>query len=651
MKLLPKYEKIPAAAIKPLGWYKDILNLQAEGLTGAAGDIFPDLSASSAWLGGAGEAWERGPYYFDGLAPLSFLLENDTLSKKRDWWLEAIISSQREDGNFGPVRNPDWWPRMVVLKTLARYNESKKDERIIPFMVKYLRFQYQNIDIYPPHFWAKARALEAYEAIEYVYRQTNEPFLIDLATKLSAYMYDWVEVLSDYPYKKPMSTYVNRAIFKLGKFLLEPIDKISKASKRIKQPPNKKQAEVFGNLKLVRTIMLTHGVNLAMALKYPAVIGMLTGERKLLELSKKAYKGLMALHGTAIGLFTSDEHIMGTNPSQGIELCTVVEAMYSFEELLRLTGDIFYADLLEFLFYNALPATFTDDICAHQYVQQVNQIKVDKRSRQFFDTNKEANLLGVAPNFGCCMSNLHQGFTKIAECLLLKNAEELAVMVYAPYDIAGQGYSFSARGDYPFGDSMEYSFKSDIKLILKFRIPKYTTVQFVLNGKEIKPEIQGRYAIFSNGFDNGDVLSLQFCQQLAVVDNPDGSISIRYGSLLLAMPLDAKEFYIRGDRPFHFRGYKSTAKWQAAPLPNSINNAKIKYNGISSKPFSLDNPSLEVVLQGCRIDWREKKGSAAAVAASAASKGSIQIRLVPYGCTKLRITQFSHIESQEGECK
>ncbi len=46
-----------------------LLEAQASGLTGNVDDFWPDLS-NNAWHGGTGDAWERGPYFLDGLVPL-----------------------------------------------------------------------------------------------------------------------------------------------------------------------------------------------------------------------------------------------------------------------------------------------------------------------------------------------------------------------------------------------------------------------------------------------------------------------------------------------------------------------------------------------------------------------------------------------------
>ena len=54
--------------------------------------------------------------------------------------------------------------------------------------------------------------------------------------------------------------------------------------------------------------------------------------------------------------------LAGRSPSQGTELCTVAEAMYSLELLEGITGDARLGDRLEKLAFNAFPATFKKDM-------------------------------------------------------------------------------------------------------------------------------------------------------------------------------------------------------------------------------------------------------------------------------------------------
>ncbi len=124
------YIKLPLGSIKPEGWLKSQLQAQAEGLTGNIDDFWPDL-VNSSWRGGDGEAWERGPYFLDGLVPLAYLLDDEKLIKKVNSWIEPILSSSRDSGWYGPEKNKDRWPLAVANKVLMQYYEATADNRAL----------------------------------------------------------------------------------------------------------------------------------------------------------------------------------------------------------------------------------------------------------------------------------------------------------------------------------------------------------------------------------------------------------------------------------------------------------------------------------------------------------------------------------------
>lgn len=152
------YIGLPLGSIHARGWLEEMLLRQASGATGHMDTLYPEVMGKrNGWLGGDGDQWERGPYWIDGLLPLAYILDDEVLKAKVRPWIEWALSSQREDGYFGPARDypyepglqrdnsSDWWPRMVMLKILQQYWSATQDERVIDFMSAYFRYQLETI--------------------------------------------------------------------------------------------------------------------------------------------------------------------------------------------------------------------------------------------------------------------------------------------------------------------------------------------------------------------------------------------------------------------------------------------------------------------------------------------------------------------------
>ena len=98
------------------------------------------------------------------------------------------------------------------------------------------------------------------------------------------------------------------------------------------------------------------GVNVAMGIKLPAIYYHFTQKKEYLDSLKTGFTDLTLLHGLPNGMFSTDEDLHGNLPTQGTELCAIVEAMFSLEEIISITGDNSYADAVERIAFNTLPA-------------------------------------------------------------------------------------------------------------------------------------------------------------------------------------------------------------------------------------------------------------------------------------------------------
>jgi uncharacterized protein len=96
------FEPLPLSSIKPAGWLKDQLRIQADGLSGHLDEFWPDIK-ESAWFGGNAEGWERVPYWLDGLVPLAFVTGDPALKAKAASAVEYILAHQQADGWLGPI--------------------------------------------------------------------------------------------------------------------------------------------------------------------------------------------------------------------------------------------------------------------------------------------------------------------------------------------------------------------------------------------------------------------------------------------------------------------------------------------------------------------------------------------------------------------
>ena len=640
------YIELPLGSIQARGWLLEMLERQRSGITSSLDELYPQvMGIRNGWLGGDGDQWERGPYWIDGLLPLAYLLDDADLKSKVQPWIEWTLSSQREDGFFGPStdfsyekgvqrsNSKDWWPRMVMLKVLCQYYSATADERVISFMTNYFRYQLNTLPQTPLGnwtFWAEYRACENLQAVLWLYNITGDGWLLDLARLLHSQSIDYTHIFLD-----------------------------------------------TDNMKKTASI---HGVNLAQGLKEPVIYWQVQADEKYLNAVKKGLQDIRDYNGIPNGMFGADELLHGNNPTQGSELCTAVELMYSLEQMIRITGDTEYADLLEKIAYNALPAQISDDFTSRQYFQQANQVLVTRNIHNFDINHGETDLVfGLLTGYPCCTSNLHQGWPKFTGNLWYATPEGgLAALTYAPSQVRAlvcgrTEVQITEDTHYPMDGhiclTVNYKDKTTKAIFpLKLRIPSWSKgALLTVNGEPVSNTDPGTIAVIDRIWQDGDKVELTLPMEVSIQEWYECSVSVERGPLVFALKIG--EEWVRKEFEDPASIYGKTY-WEVYPLS--------KWNYGLMK-FDRKNPSgaFEVLIDKEKMvsDWYWNPESAPVIIKAKAKEipswqlynhmagplpyGNMTyglgtedlpvetVTLIPYGCTTLRISEFPVINEKD----
>lgn len=607
----PKYKFLTTNEINPTGWLKKQLEIQANGLCGNLDKVWPDVR-DSAWIGRDREGWERVPYWLDGFIPLAYLLGNEDMISRAKKYIDAIISVQKDDGWICPCAdneraNYDTWAVLLICKVLCLYCDCSRDNSVIKVIEKCLKQFNSHINHNTLRNWGVARWFEGLISIYWLYEKTGEKWLLALAKKLRVQGFDWRNLFETY--------------------LLDDCTD---------------EWEYY-----------SHVVNIAMMLKSEALWS-LFGECDAEEFANIALEYLDKKHGTIIGHFNGDENLSGNSPIQGAELCSIVELMYSYEILFSITGNIKWLDRLETLAYNSLPAAVSPDMWTHQYDQMINQAASFPMSKQPFRTNNnEAHLFGLEPHFGCCTANFGQGFPKLALSTFFKTEKGIASCVLSPSvvetEINGVKVVCELVTEYPFRGTLKYIIKTDssVEFSLFIRIPS-----FAKSAEIDKTETKcGEFAEILREWNGTSEIEVNLDFETEIVSRPENMVCVRRGVLIYSIPIKEKwekvEYIKDGvERKCPYCDYYiyPQSKWNYALANDKFELSEQEFDA----PFNPENPPITLSAELVEIEWDFNCGHCDRLPKSIKPLSDIQrIKLIPYGCTNLRMTEIPFIPKKK----
>jgi hypothetical protein len=641
----PVYKALPLGAVKPQGWLRHQLEIMRDGSTGHLDEVYNKVKNDNGWLGGKGDGWEETPYWLDGAVPLAYLLDDKILQAKVLRYINWTLQQQRPSGYFGPLTKSerekkipigvsnaadgdDWWPKMVMLKVLQQYYTATNDTRVLPFMTRYFNYQLQVLKACPLGKWtewATSRGSENVMIVQWLYSINKDKKLLELAALLESQSFAWGNWLGNRSWVMDAAAQQNDQHW-----------------------------------------MRRHGVNVGMGLKVPALNYQRTGNKQHLQELHTGFSDIMHLHGLPMGIFSADEDLHGNAPTQGTELCAVVESMFSLEEIIGITGDPAYMDALERMTFNALPTQTTDDYNNKQYFQVANQVNIKRGVFNFslpFEREMN-NVLGMRSGYTCCLANMHQGWTKFTSHLWYGTAGNgLAALTYSPNEVTAKvgkhntPVTIKEETGYPFEEQIRFnlSMQQAVAFPLQLRIPAWCEEAVVmLNGEKLRTEKGGQVITISRTWNNSDQLTLQLPMAVRTSNWGRNSRAVERGPIVYALKLTEQWEKGHDEEESDYFSVYPKDDWNYG-LPEKIIQTPAQYLQVSKvKPaatdfvWNLEHAPVTITTTGKKIpEWKlvDDVAPQPVTDRNGVYKGKVSdkeevITLVPYGCTKVRIVAF-----------
>lgn len=634
-------ERLPLGSVKADGWLQHQLTLMADGQVGRLEELSKFLKDDNGWFGGDERGWEEAPYWFRGFYDLSILTGNERLLKSRDKWIEALVSSQAKDGYYGSDFNrlvkgskkdqaiADLWPHMAMNDALISHYEATGDERIIPMMTKFFAFcrdlpdqhflpqiSWDYYENYKEEFgdWKPRtqlkRAGDFVPQILWVYNKTGEEWLLDLAVKVyhrtQPAMNEWLD---------------------------------------------------------------NHNVNFAQRVRYAAQMYPITGDKRYIGKSDLFLKSFELAWGQMPrGAFASDERIRSgkIDARQAIETCGICELNKSYYIMSRITGDTAYADKVEDLTFNALPASHAPDHRSIRYLTACNMVysepKMDFK-------NKNAEPMFSATNHRCCQHNTAMGWPWFVRNLWQASPDNgLVAWLYAPNTVsakvgaAGSPVTIASDTVYPFGDRvvMNISAEQSAAFPLYLRVPGWCDeMEIKVPGEnQTITEKAGKLMRIDRTWADGDKVEIRFGMDLKATTWPrNGAVTVDRGPLSYSVRIKENWNKVSGKGKAAWPRFtlSPASDWNyglAIDAENPAADIKItKAAALADQPWSEANAPIVLRVPAKKIEgWKSSRRHTVDAVREGPVKSDAPletIEMIPMGCAHLRMTVLPLISDRK----
>lgn len=616
-------------AVESSGWLRDWALSARDGITGHLDErhtVFANgwkpvtINATGARPGGIGWPIEQCAYWLDGALGLGFVLHDEALLNKIKARLDPVIDGVNQDGKFftywrkDPPQNFESWAHSQLGRALVAYYAATGEQRILDALVKaYCDYPLPMGDL----------------------RFDSVSGLCNADAMLETYAYSG-----------------DRRI-------------LARAQEAVAASEPAIRDWLDGRM------TVGHGVIACENIRLPALLYPWTGNDRYLQASLKALAWLNAEHGLPYGVPSAEEWVSGIGALRKTETCAVIADMWTTMWLYRILGLREYGDNIERMFFNAGAAPVARDFQTMSYYQSPNRI----RSGSLPGEQPQApgpggdsfGSLGCS-NVLCCVGAINRLIPNYVMHMWMESSDRgLAATLYGPCSVSarvGSGVPVKVKCEtaYPFQEEIRMSVQLPraTSFPLCFRIPEWcAAARIAVNGADadVTPDHRG-FARIEREWKDGDVVELRFPMSPHVAYGfeteypgiapgkgyfsflPSSMFeprrlpyaSVTCGPLLFALPIadrepntpepDARWNYALDNNPDR-HGDDMTVEHSAMPP---------KWDWPLASPMTLKVPARV-------FDWNPTD-TQSLPDGPVTGKNEETLCLVPYGCTKFRISMF-----------
>ena len=646
MQTFSQFTELPLTAISPQGWLRVYLEKQRDGLTGhleAAGYPFntPGWAAPVVRHGDYGSGWwpyEQTGYWYDGMIRCGYLLNDQFLIEKACRQIDYVLAHADPDGYLGPALMKDpvdnnRWAHTVFFRAWLAHYSATGDSRILPALTRHYTSGSAEHTFH--------RNTTNIEIMLAVYERTGDARLLRLAQ--AAYQG-----------------------YNLG------------------APEDDTALETLLSDKLATE----HGVTYNEMAKLPMILYMYTGEETYYRAAIKAYQKLDRDHMLVDGVPSSSERLRGKDPLDSHETCDIADYTWSVGYLLMATGKAEYGDKIERACFNAAPGAVRDDFKGAQYLSCPNQVIADRYANHNLFYRGSPAWMSYRPNPAteCCPGNLNRIMPNFAARMWLHDGHgNLAAALYGPSQVTarvgatGQEVTIVEETQYPFGERIDFQVRTEkpVTFTLWLRIPGWCQgAELTVNGRPFGPPLAaGTFAPVTRNFAHNDRIVLTLPMELKLQYWPGGGVSLERGPLVYTLGIEEDWQIDAEDR----RSTPAFPAWNLYPASewnyalaldeDNLDQVEVIRLAYTPEPWRLTDAPVVLRVPARKVNGWEIVDTDSVVSESwhdgvfkeGILKGRFRltpplpdpkelpkmlgediemIRLVPYGCAKLRVTIF-----------